>query len=374
MCLAITICTDSLAWCDKRNLMTNSAWSITHAKLHTFLHRRILLPKNSRILIAVSGGQDSLCLAQLLADLQRQWQWSLAIAHCDHRWRPDSADNAAYVETLAEHWQIPCWIEVAQNSIDSEAAARAWRYETFAKLARQHEYTHVVTGHTRSDRAETVLYNLIRGTGLDGLGTLSWERSLDGHHPSISLVRPLLNVSREETGQFCQQQNIRPWEDSSNQQLTFRRNRIRLELLPYLQEHFNPQVERAIAQMAETVKMDMQYIEEQAQALYTQSVTEGVHSNHSISAQNKPDKGRYWEVSQSVLQSAPAALQNRVIRQLLQKALAKSPTFREVEKLAALIHAPNRTKSDPFTGGLIAEVRKPIVVLSSPSSNRPPVK
>ena len=353
--------------------MTNLAWSLTHAKLHTFLRKRILLPKNSRILIAVSGGQDSLCLTQLLVDLQRQWHWSLAIAHCDHRWRSDSADNAAYVEKLAEQWQIPYWVEVAQSPVISEAAARAWRYEAFAKLARQHQYTHVVTGHTRSDRAETVLYNLIRGTGLDGLGTLKWERPLDQQHPSISLVRPLLNVSREETSKFCQQHNIRPWEDSSNQQLTFRRNRIRLELLPYLKEHFNAQVERSLAQMAETVEMDTQYIEEQARSLYTQSVLERAYADDPvgaqspIGAQNNPNKGRYWEISQPMLQAAPAALQNRVIRQLLQQALAKSPSFREVEKLAVLIYAPNRTKSAPFSGGWVAEVQKPIVRLSLPS-------
>ena len=244
--------------------MTNVAWSLTHAKLHTLLRKRSLLPRSSRILMAVSGGQDSLCLTRLLLDMQHKWGWCLAIAHCDHRWRPDSADNAAYVAQLAQQWQIPCHVEVAQTAVESEAAARTWRYETFAKLASLHGYTHVVTGHTASDRAETVLYNLIRGTGLNGLGTLGWERPVDPQHSSIKLVRPLLAFSRLETGDFCQAQDIEPWEDSSNQNLAFRRNRIRLELLPYLKEHFNPQVERAIAQMAEATAIDIDYIEAQA--------------------------------------------------------------------------------------------------------------
>lgn len=331
--------------------MTNIAWSLAHAKLHTRLRKRVLLPDNSRILMAVSGGMDSLCLARLLLDMQHKWQWSLAIAHCDHRWRTDSADNAAYVSQLAQQWQTPCWIEVAQTPVESEAAARTWRYETFARLARANGYTHVVTGHTASDRAETVLYNLIRGTGLDGLGTLPWERPLDNQQPSVSLVRPILAFSRTETDEFCQQQGIMPWQDSSNQTLTFRRNRIRQELLPYLKKHFNPQVERSLAQMAETTAMDIQYIEAQASELYAQAVTE-----------RSP---QIWQISSPILQSAPRALQHRVIRQLLQTALCKPPSFQHIEKLVALLQAPNGTQADPFPGGFVAQVRKPIILLST---------
>ena len=334
--------------------MTNVAWSLAHAKLHTLLRKRILLPSNSRVLMAVSGGQDSLCLARLLLDMQHKWDWSLAIAHCDHRWRADSADNAAYVKQLAQQWQIPCHVEVAQTPVESEAAARAWRYETFGKLADLQGYTHVVTGHTMSDRAETVLYNLIRGTGLDGLGTLGWERPLDSQQSFIRLVRPLLSFSRLETGDFCRAQGIKPWEDSSNQNMAFRRNRIRLELLPYVKEHFNPQVERAIAQMAEATAMDIDYIEAQASELY----------QHAIAEYSSANNKRRWEIDQTTLKNAPPALQRRVLRQLLQIALPKPPNFQQIEKLAALLQAPNKAKSDPFPGGLVAEVDKPVVLLS----------
>ncbi len=335
------------------------AWSLAHAKLHTLLRQRGLLPRNSRILIAVSGGQDSLCLARLLIDIQPHWQWSLAIVHCDHRWREDSADNAAYVLQLGKAWQVPVHLAVAKIALTNEASARQWRYEALATAAREQGYSYIVTGHTASDRAETVLYNLIRGTGLDGIGTLPWQRSLDSSEPTITLVRPLLTFLRSETEQVCQQQAIRVWQDSSNQDLRFRRNRIRQELLPYLREHFNPQVEKTLAQTAEITAADTDYLEAQASAVFTQIVT--THSPHHTTMTGNAA----WSIDRLALQAQPLALQRRVVRQLLQQAMPQPPSFQHIDKLMAMLNAPHGSFSDPFPGGLIAQVRKPNVWLGS---------
>lgn len=323
------------------------AWSLTHAKLHTLLRQRCLLPGHSRILIAVSGGQDSLCLARLLIEMQPKWQWSLGIVHCDHRWRADSAANAAHVVRLASTWQVSAQVEVAPVPALSEAAARTWRYETFAKVARAHAYSHVVTGHTASDRAETALYNLLRGAGLEGVGALPWQRSLDALSPSIALVRPLLAFSRQETAQFCQQQQLFVWQDSSNDDLSFRRNRIRQELLPYLREHFNPQVERALAQTAEVIAADVAYLEAQAAQLYEQVVVEAIAANGH----------REWAMNCDTLQIAPLSLQRRVVRRVLQQALPHSPNFQQIEKIVRLTTAPSGSRTDTFPGGYVAQVR-----------------
>jgi tRNA(Ile)-lysidine synthase len=104
-------------------------------------------------------------------------------------------------------------------------------------IAQENHYNCIVTGHTASDRAETLLYNLIRGTGADGLQALTWRRLLSS---GIVLVRPLLEVTRVQTGQFCQDMHLAVWEDSTNLDLNYARNRIRQDLLPYLQTHFNP--------------------------------------------------------------------------------------------------------------------------------------
>ncbi len=322
--------------------MTDAGWTLLHARLHRVLRAlrdtrkgsRQLLPKNERLLVAVSGGQDSLCLMRLLLDLQPKWGWQLAIAHCNHRWRVDSSDNAVYVEGMAQAWQVPYFCKTAVEIPTSEAAARAWRYQVLAEMAIAGNYGAVVTGHTQSDRAETTLYNLLRGSGADGLQALSWQRELV---PGISLVRPLLEMTRAETAEFCQICHLKVWEDSTNQDLHYARNRIRQELIPYLQTHFNPQVEQALAQTAELLTADVDYLEQTAAELLRKACSQS-------------------GLNRSMLQSIPLALQRRVIRQFLQEILSTAPNFDHVENLVGLIDAPNRSQCDPLPGGAIAQV------------------
>ena len=337
-------------------------WSKAHAKLHTLLKNRVLLPRNSRIVMAVSGGQDSLCMARLLVDLQSYWNWRLGVVHCDHRWRDDSEATAAHVCSLASSWRIPAWCAVARSALKSEADARHWRYETFADVARTQGYDYVVCGHTMSDRAETVLYNLIRGTGIDGIATLPWLRPIDDFEPAISLVRPLLTFSRVETADFCQQQHIPVWEDSTNQSLTFRRNRIRQELLPYLRDHFNPQVERSLAQTLETTAADVAYLEAQATSIYPKVVEcEQYPGEDSVPEQSL----RRWKIHRDRLSREPLAMQRRVIRQVLLQVLTKSPSFQHIDKVVSLLRSPNGSQCDPLPGDYIALVCKPFILIRS---------
>ncbi|MCW5317670.1 tRNA lysidine(34) synthetase TilS [Nostoc sp. KVJ3] len=320
-------------------------WTPLHAKIHRTIRSRHFFERNERLLIAVSGGQDSLCLIKLLLDLQSKWGWNLGIAHCDHRWRSDSQANAHHVENLAKTWGTSFYLETAKESINSEAAARNWRYQALSAIAQANNYQYIVTGHTASDRAETLLYNLIRGTGADGLQALTWQRPLT---TDIMLVRPLLEITRIQTEQFCQEFNLPIWEDSTNQDLQYARNRIRQELVPYLRENFNPQVESALAQTAELLQAEVEYLEKAAQELRQKALGIGDEENSLTLLPLK--------LNRRVLQKAPLALQRRVMRQVLQQILADAPGFEHIEKLTALIIAPNRSQTDPFPGGAIAQV------------------
>jgi tRNA(Ile)-lysidine synthase len=320
-------------------------WTPLHAKIHRTMRSRHLFERNQRLLVAVSGGQDSLCLIKLLLDLQSKWGWHLGIAHCDHRWRSDSEANANHVENLAKTWGISFYLETANKPINSEAAARDWRYQALSAIAQANNYQYIVTGHTASDRAETLLYNLIRGTGADGLQALTWQRPLT---TGIMLVRPLLEITRIQTEQFCQEFKLPIWQDSTNQDLQYARNRIRQELIPYLRDNFNPQVESALAQTAELLQAEVEYLEKAAQEFQDGALGMGDEKNSLTLLPLR--------LNRRVLQKAPLALQRRVMRQVLQQILTDGPSFEHIEKLTALIIAPNRSQTDPFPGGAIAQV------------------
>ncbi len=327
-------------------------WTPLHAKIHRTIRSRRLFERNQRLLIAVSGGQDSLCLIKLLLDLQSKWGWDLGIAHCDHRWRSDSQANAHHVENLAQNWGISFYLETANEPINSEATARDWRYQALSAIAFTNNYQYIVTGHTASDRAETLLYNLIRGTGADGLQALTWQRLLT---TGIMLVRPLLEITRTQTEQFCQDFQLPIWEDSTNQDLQYARNRIRQELIPYLRENFNPQVESALAQTAELLQAEVEYLEKAAQELREEAMVSGM--GHGAWGIGHEENTVPLRLNRRVLQKAPLALQRRVMRQVLQEVLTDAPSFEHIEKLTALIIAPNRSQTDPFPGGAIAQVQ-----------------
>lgn len=325
-------------------------WTPIHAKIHCTIRSRHLFERNQRLLVAVSGGQDSLCLIKLLLDLQSKWGWYVGIAHCDHRWRSDSQANAKHVENLAKTWDTAFYVETATQLINSEASARNWRYQALSAIAKANNYQYIVTGHTASDRAETLIYNLIRGTGADGLQALTWQRPLTA---DMMLVRPLLEVTRAETEQFCQDFQLPIWEDSTNQDLKYARNRIRQELLPYLKENFNPKVESALAQTAELLQAEVEYLEQVAQKLREEAM-EVKWTERSRSPRG--DGQTILRLNRRVLQKAPLALQRRVMRQVLQQILPDAPSFEHIEKLIALITASNRSQTDPFPGGAIGLV------------------
>jgi tRNA(Ile)-lysidine synthase len=307
-----------------------------HARLQEILRQRKLLPSHQPILVAVSGGQDSLCLIKVLLDLQPKWSWNLAIAHCDHRWSTDEG-IADRVRDVARMFDLPFHLITASSAIpETEAAAREWRYQSLVDLAIKNKISYIVTGHTKSDRAETLLYNLIRGSGTDGLRSLSWQRYLT---PEIQLIRPLLNFSRAETLEFCQQFNLPIWEDAVNQNLKYARNRIRNELIPYLQTHFNPQVENSLAQTLEILQAEVDYLENSAQQLLESAI---VKDKIALNRQKLKDR--------------PIALQRRVIRKFLTQNLPKSPTFAEIEAVTRLIDAPNRSRTSSLPGNKIVEV------------------
>ena len=209
-----------------------------------------LLPQGSSLLLAVSGGQDSMALLALLQDLAPLHGWSLSLWHGDHRWHQGSSQIAAELNSWCQQHQLPLQVDQATlGEVPSEAKARQWRYERLEQRGRQ-AGADVVTGHTASDRAETMLLQLARGSDLAGLAALPSVRPLSPEGPLLR--RPLLHLQRHDTLQICRELALPIWEDPSNQSPEFARNRIRQEVLPVL-ETLHPGSTQRMSDLAERV-------------------------------------------------------------------------------------------------------------------------
>jgi tRNA(Ile)-lysidine synthase len=214
------------------------------------------------LVVGVSGGPDSVCLLHLLGT---QTPHPLVVAHLDHQLRPESAHDAAFVDQWSQSLGLPCVVESVdtkgfanQHSLSIEEAAREARYQFLFTVARRVQARAVCVGHNADDQVETVLMHLLRGSGMAGLGGMPIS-GLSPWDEKILLVRPLLGTSRSEIEAYCRDQHLETVEDRTNQDTTFYRNRLRHELVPYL-ECFNPQIRILIGQMADTLRADFRVL------------------------------------------------------------------------------------------------------------------
>ncbi|MFN8442729.1 MAG: tRNA lysidine(34) synthetase TilS [Caldilineaceae bacterium] len=216
------------------------------------------------LVVGVSGGADSTCLLHVLYTLQAQWGLVLHVAHLDHALRPDSALDAAFVKHLAQQWQLPfhtqrlpddLWQENQNRALPNESTLRTLRYRFLFTVARKvtptEQVPKVVVAHHADDQAETVLFRLTRGAGVESLSgmaavTAQFAPDLQEY---VQIVRPLLDVRRSEIVRYLHDHKLAWREDPSNHTLTYARNRIRHQVLPELLK-INPQAVEAIGRTA----------------------------------------------------------------------------------------------------------------------------
>jgi tRNA(Ile)-lysidine synthase len=234
-------------------------WGPDQDRLHRHLLRQpALLPKGGRLLMALSGGQDSMALLGLLRDLQSLHGWHLNLWHGNHGWHSEAAAQAQALKAWAERQQLPLHGQRADPSPATEAEAREWRYKCLQNQAEALCCSHVLTAHTATDRAETLLLNLARGSHRRGLGALRASRPLAN---GIQLVRPLLPFTREDTARICQEMDLPLWIDPSNAETRFSRNRVRADVLPVL-EDLHPGATTRMAALAERLAQEEEQSEE----------------------------------------------------------------------------------------------------------------
>ena len=240
-----------------------------------FVHEQRLIPREQKLVVAVSGGPDSVCLLHVLVKLQKELDIKLHVAHLNHQLRgAESEADARYVADLAHRLDIPASIErrdvkayQAQHRVSLEEAAREVRYTFLAKVAESVGAERVAVGHTVDDNVETILMHLIRGSGTRGLKGLQPLSRWQPSGVSLAVIRPLLWLSREETAGYCRSHQLSPCLDASNLSLSSLRNRIRHQLLPQLQS-YNPQVAEALLRTARIAADDLAFIDKEGAKLW----------------------------------------------------------------------------------------------------------
>jgi len=220
-----------------------------------------MIQPRETVLVGVSGGVDSLALLHVLHTLRHQLDCQLHVAHLDHGFREDSAADAVYVAEQAGQLGVPISsirVDVPQlmrsQKFSAEVAARQARYQFYECISKRIGATKIALGHHRGDQAETVLMNLLRGAGASGLKGILPVR--EG-----KFIRPLLAFSRKEIEDFVAQLGLEPRRDATNYQLDYLRNRVRLELIPALEQTYNSNIQNVLNQTAELLQAESDYLD-----------------------------------------------------------------------------------------------------------------
>ena len=214
------------------------------------------------VIVAVSGGPDSVCLLYLLYELRDELKFDLVVAHYDHGLRPDEDESETqFVHRLAESMNLPCETEKAHSlkrakSASIEEKARDVRYLFLEKVMDKHHAQKIAVGHNLNDQAETVIMRLLRGSGPSGLAGIPPFRD---HR----IIRPLLEITRKEILSYLESRNISYALDSSNLETRYLRSEIRLKLLPQLLT-YQPRLIEHLGELADTLRNESQYLDEQA--------------------------------------------------------------------------------------------------------------
>jgi tRNA(Ile)-lysidine synthase len=285
----------------------------------SFLAEHQLLPSGARVVVGVSGGADSLCLLDTLHALGYQ----VAVAHLDHHLRRGSWKDAEFVLRVAAAYGVPAAVErlpkgaLPLPGATLEEGARLLRYRFLARVAGEQRAAYVAVGHTADDQAETILMHLLRGAGSRGLRgmlptTPLGEALGPDHAGDVSLVRPLLVVTRSMTEAHCRQLRLRPRRDSTNADPAYFRNRLRHRLLPAL-ARYNPRIREVLVRLGDVMQTEVAHLDAQ-----TLSRIPGTLFERSPGA---------WAIRRDKYLQEPKALQMALLREAAQRAATGSRDF-----------------------------------------------
>ena len=282
-----------------------------------------VIQKEDRIVVGVSGGADSVCLLRILCEFRKKDGIYLCVVHVNHGIRGEEADrDEKFVQELCGKWKVDFQSvrvnvpELAkQQGLSEEEAGRMVRYQEFQKVCMQRQCNKIAVAHNLEDNAETILHHIFRGTGLDGLVGMSFENG--------RIIRPLLSVSRKEIEQYLDEINQEYQTDSTNLSTKYTRNKLRLELIPYIEKEISPQAVNHIVAMANRVKEVKDFLEEESEQAFLQVVR---RENNQLIILEEP------------IRAYGSAVQKEIIRQAVfqQAGQRKDITAKHIESVLEL--------------------------------------
>lgn len=211
------------------------------------------------IVVGVSGGPDSICLLNVLKNLQNELKINIVVAHINHMIRKEADSETVFVQDFCEQRDIKCFVKKAdvlqiakEKKLGTEEVGRKIRYDFFEEVKNIVGGNKIATAHNANDNAETVLMNFLRGSGSTGLKGIEPIRD-------NKLIRPIIECTRQEIEQYCNEKGLNPKYDKTNQENIYTRNKIRNMLIPYIQENFNPNIIETINRMSNLIATDEMY-------------------------------------------------------------------------------------------------------------------
>ncbi|BBK75109.1 MULTISPECIES: tRNA lysidine(34) synthetase TilS [Clostridium] len=239
-----------------------------YKKVMSYIKDNNLIKSGDKVLVALSGGPDSVCLLNILYNLKAELNIEIGAAHLNHLLRDkDAFEDEEYVKTLCKSLDIPCFVKRVDinkyskdKKMSSEMAGRDARYNFFDDIVKDEGYTKIATAHNANDQAETILFRLMRGSGIEGLCGIKVRRD--------KIIRPILCLSRKEVEEYIEINNLKPRIDKTNFEKIYNRNKIRLDMIPYIKENFNEDIIQTLNRMSVLLQKDNEFIENSARSFY----------------------------------------------------------------------------------------------------------
>ena len=234
-----------------------------------------LIENGDKLVLAVSGGPDSMAMLNLLYKLKNEKgiNFNFCVAHVNHMIRKEAKEDEEYVKKYCKQKEIDFYsksIDVQKiannNKVGTEEAGRYARYKFFDEILEKTASNKIAIAHNKNDKAETIIMNLIRGTGITGLKGIEAKRG--------KYIRPLIECKRDEIEEYCEKENLNPRIDKTNFQNIYTRNKIRNIVIPYIEKEFNPNIIETINRLSELVEEEENYMEKQVEKTYKNIVLE----------------------------------------------------------------------------------------------------